>query len=153
MREIPNEQPIEILLVEDNLGDARLASEAFKDGSVRFASNLHHARDGIEALDFLHRRGDYANAVRPDIILLDLNMPRKDGREVLSEIKEDPDLKLIPVLVLTTSAAERDILQSYDLHANGYVSKPIDLDEFASVVDSIKSFWFATAQLPQEERE
>ncbi len=152
MRQIPNEQPIEILLVEDNSGDARLAIEAFKDGSVRFKSNLHHVKDGVEALDFLHRRGDHANAVRPDIVLLDLNMPRKDGREVLAEIKEDPNLKLIPVLILTTSQAERDIVQSYGLHANGYVSKPIDLDEFASVVDSIKSFWFATAKLPQEER-
>lgn len=152
MRQIPNEQPIEVLLVEDNPGDARLAMEAFKDGSMRFKCNLHHVKDGIEALDFLYQRGDYANAVRPDIVLLDLNMPRKDGREVLAEIKEDLDLKLVPVLILTTSAAERDILQSYGLHANGYISKPIDLDEFADVVDSIKSFWFATAQLPQEER-
>lgn len=148
--EIPNTQPIDVLLVEDNPGDARLAAEAFKDGAVRLKSNLHHVKDGIEALDFLYRRGRYSSAVRPDIVLLDLNLPRKDGREVLAEIKEDDDLKLIPVLILTTSQAERDILDTYSLHANGYVSKPLDLDEFAGIVDSIKHFWFTTAKLPQE---
>ncbi len=113
---------------------------------------MHHVKDGIEALDFLYRRGKYASAVRPDIVLLDLNLPRKDGREVLAEIKEDDDLKRIPVLILTTSQAERDILDTYNLHANGYVSKPLDLDEFAGIVASIKGFWFATAKLPQEDK-
>lgn len=150
MREIPNTQPIDVLLVEDNPGDARLAVEAFRDGEVRLKTKLHHVKDGIEALDFLYRRGEYASAARPDIVLLDLNLPRKDGREVLAEIKEDDDLKLIPVLILTTSQAERDILETYSLHANGYVSKPLDLDEFASVVESIQDFWFTTAKLPQE---
>ena len=152
MRKIPNTQPIDVLLVEDNPGDARLAVEAFKDGALRLRCNLHHVKDGIDALDFLYRREKYASAVRPDIVLLDLNLPRKDGREVLAEIKEDDDLKLIPVLILTTSQAERDILDTYSLHANGYISKPIDLDEFADVVDSIKSFWFTTAKLPQEDK-
>lgn len=152
MKEIPNTQPIDVLLVEDNPGDARLAVEAFKDGGSRLKSTLHHVKDGVEALDFLHRRGEHASAVRPDIVLLDLNLPRKDGREVLAEIKEDDDLKLIPVLILTTSQAERDILETYSLHANGYVSKPLDLDEFAGVVESIKDFWFTTAKLPQEDK-
>lgn len=138
--------------MEDNPGDARLAVEAFKDGASKLKSNLHHVKDGVEALDFLYRRGKYASAVRPDIVLLDLNLPRKDGREVLAEIKEDDDLKLIPVLILTTSQAERDIIDTYSLHANGYVSKPLDLDEFASVVESIKDFWFTTAKLPQEDK-
>lgn len=152
MREIPNDQPIEILLVEDNPGDARLAIEAFKDGADRLASRLHHVEDGVEALEFLRRQNSHSGAVRPDLILLDLNLPRKDGREVLAEIKEDPDLKLIPVLVLTTSLAERDIFETYNLHANGYVTKPLDLDEFAEVVASIQNFWFATAKLPQADR-
>lgn len=138
--------------MEDNPGDARLAAEAFEDGASKLKSNLHHVKDGVEALDFLYRRGKYASAVRPDIVLLDLNLPRKDGREVLAEIKEDDDLKLIPVLILTTSQAERDIIDTYSLHANGYVSKPLDLDEFASVVESIKDFWFSTAKLPQEDK-
>lgn len=149
MRKMPNVEPIEILLVEDNPGDARLAMEAFKDGARRFSHNLHHVKDGVEAMDFLRRRGEYATAVRPDLVLLDLNLPRKDGREVLAEVKEDDDLRLIPVLILTTSQAERDIFDTYGLHANGYVMKPIDLDEFSGVVDSIKEFWFATARLPQ----
>ena len=152
MTEIPNTQPIDVLLVEDNPGDARLAEEAFKDGGVRLKTTLHHVKDGVEALDFLYRRGEHVSAVRPDIVLLDLNLPRKDGREVLAEIKEDDDLKLIPVLILTTSQAERDILETYSLHANGYISKPIDLDEFSGVVDSIKDFWFTTAKLPQEDK-
>jgi len=150
VRETPNDQPIEILLVEDNPGDARLAIEAFKDGAGRLASRLHHVEDGVEALEFLRRRNP--DAARPDLILLDLNLPRKDGREVLAEIKEDPDLKLIPVLVLTTSQAERDIFETYNLHANGYVTKPIDLDEFTQIVASIQDFWFATAKLPQATR-
>lgn len=152
MRKIPNAQPIEILLVEDNPGDARLAIEAFKDGADRLASNLHRVEDGVEALEFLRRQNAHSDAVRPDLILLDLNLPRKDGREVLAEIKEDESLRLIPVLVLTTSRAERDILETYSLHANGYVTKPIDLDEFTEVVSSIQDFWFATAKLPQADR-
>lgn len=152
MRGIPNKQPIDVLLVEDNLGDARLAREAFKEGSSRFDSRLHHVQDGVEALDFLWKRGDYGSVPRPDIILLDLNLPRKDGREVLAEIKGDDDLKYIPVLILTTSQAERDICETYGLHANGFITKPINLDEFAGVVESIKDFWFATAKLPQEDK-
>jgi two-component system, chemotaxis family, response regulator Rcp1 len=149
---MPNTEPIEILLVEDNPGDARLAREAFKDGVERFFHNLYHVKDGVEAMDFLRRRGGFADAVRPDIVLLDLNLPRKDGREVLAEIKEDEGLRTIPVLVLTTSQAERDIFDTYSLHANGYVMKPLDLDEFTGIVDSIKAFWFATAKLPQEDK-
>jgi len=149
---VPNKSPIDVLLVEDNPGDARLAKEALKEGASKLDYRLHHVKDGVEALDFMFRKGDYATAVRPDIVLLDLNLPRKDGREVLAEIKEDDNLKLIPVLILTTSQAERDILDTYSLHANGYVSKPLDLDEFASVVASIQDFWFTTAKLPQEDK-
>lgn len=142
-----NTEPVEILLVEDNPGDARLAVEALKENKVR--NNLHHVKDGVEAMDFLHRRGAYAGAPLPDLILLDLNMPRKDGREVLKEIKDDPRLRLVPVVVLTTSAAERDLVQTYDSHANAYVMKPIDLDRFIEVVQAIESFWFTIVKLPQ----
>ena len=152
MSGVPNKSPIDVLLVEDNPGDARLAKEALKESASKLDYRLHHVKDGVEALDFMFRKGDYATAVRPDIVLLDLNLPRKDGREVLAEIKEDDNLKLIPVLILTTSQAERDILDTYSLHANGYVSKPLDLDEFASVVASIQDFWFTTAKLPQEDK-
>jgi two-component system, chemotaxis family, response regulator Rcp1 len=141
-----NTEPIEILLVEDNPGDARLAVEALKDSKVR--NNLYHVRDGVQAMDFLRRRGEYAGAIAPDLVLLDLNLPRKDGREVLEEIKEDPELKLIPVVVLTTSEAERDLVRTYDLHANAYVVKPIDLDRFIEVVQAIEDFWFAIVKLP-----
>jgi two-component system, chemotaxis family, response regulator Rcp1 len=141
-----NTEPIEILLVEDNPGDARLAEEALKDSKVR--NNLYHVRDGVEALDFLRRRGEYAGVTVPDLVLLDLNLPRKDGREVLEEIKEDPELKLIPVVVLTTSEAERDLVRTYDLHANAYVVKPIDLNRFIEVVQAIEDFWFAIVKLP-----
>jgi CheY-like chemotaxis protein len=147
----PNIEPIQILLVEDNQGDARLAAEALKENKVR--NNLHHVMDGVEAMDFLHRRGEYASTPVPDLILLDLNMPRKDGREVLEEIKEDPVLRHIPVVVLTTSAAERDLLQTYDRHANAYVIKPIDLDRFIEVVRAIESFWFTIVKLPQNGRD
>jgi two-component system, chemotaxis family, response regulator Rcp1 len=143
----PNTEPIEILLVEDNPGDARLAAEALKENKVR--NNLYHVKDGVEAMDFLFRRGEYAGAPLPDLILLDLNLPRKDGREVLEEIKENPGLRFIPVVVLTTSAAERDLVKSYDLHANAYVIKPIDLDQFIEVVQAIESFWFMVVKLPQ----
>ena len=141
-----NTEPIEILLVEDNPGDARLAVEALKESKVR--NNLYHVRDGVEAMDFLRRRGEYAGGIVPDLVLLDLNLPRKDGREVLEEIKEDPELKLIPVVVLTTSEAERDLVRTYDLHANAYVVKPIDLDQFVEVVRGIKDFWLTIVKLP-----
>lgn len=142
-----NVAPIQILLVEDNPGDARLASEALKDGRV--SNNLHHVTDGVEAMAFMRREGEYASAPRPDLILLDLNLPRKDGREVLSEIKDDPELKLVPVVVMTTSAAERDLIKSYDLHANAYVVKPMDLNQFIEVVRAIENFWFTVVKLPQ----
>ena len=142
-----NNEPIEILLVEDNPGDARLAAEALKENKVR--NNLYHVKDGVEAMDFLHRRGDYDGVPMPDLILLDLNLPRKDGREVLEEIKEDSALRSIPVVILTTSSAERDLVQTYDLHANAYVIKPIDLDQFIEVVRAIESFWFTIVKLPQ----
>jgi CheY-like chemotaxis protein len=142
-----NVAPIQILLVEDNPGDARLASEALKDGKV--SNNLYHVTDGVEAMAFMRREGEYASAPRPDLILLDLNLPRKDGREVLSEIKEDPELRLVPVVVMTTSAAERDLIKSYELHANAYVVKPMDLDQFIEVVQAIENFWFTVVKLPQ----
>jgi two-component system, chemotaxis family, response regulator Rcp1 len=141
-----NTEPIEILLVEDNPGDARLAVETLKDSKVH--NNLYHVKDGVEAMQFLHRQGEYADAPHPDLILLDLNLPRKDGREVLAEIKEDPELRLIPVVVLTTSEAERDLVRTYDLHANAYVLKPIDLHRFIEVVQAIEDFWFAIVKLP-----
>ncbi len=144
---MPNTEPIEILLVEDNLGDARLAEEALKENKVR--NNLYHVEDGVEAITFLRRRGEHAAAPRPDLILLDLNLPRKDGREVLVEIKEDPELRSIPVVVLTTSEAERDLLVTYEHHANAYIVKPIDLDRFIDVVQAIETFWFTIAKLPQ----
>lgn len=138
--------PVDILLVEDNLGDARLTREALKEGKVY--SNLHWVKDGVEALDFLNARGKYPEARRPDIILLDLNLPRKDGREVLHEIKNDEKLKHIPVVVLTTSKAEEDVLRSYELHANCYVAKPVDLEKFIMVVQSIDRFWLTVVTLP-----
>jgi chemotaxis family two-component system response regulator Rcp1 len=142
-----NTEPIEILLVEDNPGDARLAAEALKENKVR--NNLYHARDGVGAMDFLRRRGEYADVPIPDLILLDLNLPKKDGREVLEEIKHDSALRLIPVVVLTTSAAERDLVKTYGLHANAYIIKPIDLDQFIEVVRAIENFWFTIVRLPQ----
>ena len=141
-----NNEPIEILLVEDNPGDARLAVEALKDSKIN--NNLYHVKDGVEAMDFLRRQGGYAGVPVPDLVLLDLNLPRKDGREVLEEIKEDDELKLVPVVVLTTSEAERDLVRSYDLHANAYVVKPLDLDRFIEVVQAIEDFWFAIVKLP-----
>jgi CheY-like chemotaxis protein len=138
--------PIEILLVEDNPGDVRLTREALKEGKVY--SNLHTVKDGIEAMDFLRRKGEYADVPRPDIILLDLNLPKKDGREVLEEIKTDENLKRIPVVVLTTSKAEEDVLRTYNLHANCYVTKPVDLEKFIVVVKSIDVFWLTVVTLP-----
>jgi len=139
-------RPIEILVVEDNPGDVRLTVEALKEGKVR--NNLSVVADGVEALAFLRREGKYADAARPDLILLDLNLPKKDGREVLAEIKEDPNLRRIPVVVLTTSQEEKDILQAYDLRANAYITKPVDLDQFLTVVRSIEDFWLTIVKLP-----
>ena len=138
--------PIEILLVEDNPGDVRLTKEALREGKVY--SNLHTVKDGVEAMEYLRREGKYQDVPRPDIILLDLNLPRKDGREVLEEIKADQALRRIPVVVLTTSQAERDILTSYNLHANCYVTKPVDLEKFIVVVKSIDVFWLTVVTLP-----
>jgi CheY-like chemotaxis protein len=141
-------RPIEVLLVEDNPGDVRLTREALKEGKVR--NNLNVAIDGVEALAYLRREGKYADAVRPDLVLLDLNLPRKDGREVLAEIKGDPALRSIPVVVLTSSQAEQDIVRAYDLHANCYITKPVDLDQFITVVKTIEDFWFTIVKLPPE---
>jgi CheY-like chemotaxis protein len=141
-----NGRPIEILLVEDNPGDARLAQEALKEAKVK--NNMAIVGDGVEAMAYLRKEGDYADATRPDLILLDLNLPRKDGREVLGEIKNDDDLKRIPVVVLTVSKAEEDILKSYNLHANCFISKPVDLDQFLQVVKSIEDFWLSIVKLP-----
>ena len=137
---------IKILLVEDNPGDARLAKEALKDAKVR--NNLHWVEDGVEAIAFLRREGKYTDAPRPDVILLDLNLPKKDGREVLAEVKEDGDLKRIPVVILTVSDAEEDIIKTYNLHANCYIRKPLDLDRFIEVVKSIEEFWLTIVRLP-----
>ena len=137
---------IEILLVEDSPSDVRLTIEAFKDARVR--SNIQVVEDGMAALAFLRQEGRYADAPRPHLILLDLNLPKKDGREVLAEIKEDPNLRRIPVVVLTISQAEQDILRSYDLHANCYITKPVDLDAFIQVVQSIEDFWLTIVRLP-----
>lgn len=139
-------RPIEILMVEDNPGDVRLAQEALKENKI--LNNMHVTMDGEEAMAFLNREGIYEDAPRPDVILLDLNLPKKDGREVLGEIKKDPKLKRIPVVVLTTSRAEEDIIKTYDLHANCYITKPVDLDRFISVVKSIENFWLSIVKLP-----
>ncbi|HEY5933502.1 MAG TPA: response regulator [Kofleriaceae bacterium] len=141
-------KPIEILLVEDNPADVRLTQEALREGKVR--NNLHVARDGVEALEFLRRQGKFAGSPRPDLVLLDLNLPRKDGREVLAQVKDDDELKTIPVVVLTTSSAEIDILRSYSLHANCYITKPVDLEQFVKVVKTIDDFWLTVVRLPKE---
>ena len=150
MSDRKNAAPVEILLVEDNPGDVRLTKEALKEGKVY--NNLHWAKDGVEALEFLKRQGKHAKAPRPDIILLDLNLPKKDGREVLELVKKDVELKQIPVVVLTTSEAEEDVLKSYELHANCYVTKPVDLEKFIHVVQSIDRFWLTIVTLPPAER-
>lgn len=139
-------RPIDILLVEDNAGDARLAQEALKESKVR--NSLYVVEDGVEAMSFLKKEGKYSTVPRPDLILLDLNLPRKDGRQVLSEIKTDDNLKRIPVVVLTVSRAEEDILKTYDYHANCYITKPIDLTQFIEVVQSIEDFWLTIVKLP-----
>ena len=141
-------RPIDILLVEDNPGDVRLTVEALKEGKVN--NKLHVANDGMEAMAFLHRQGKYSDAPHPDLILLDLNLPKKDGHEVLAEIKKDSMLKHIPVVVLTGSTAGEDILKTYNLHANCYITKPIDLEQFIMVVKSIKDFWLTIVKMPSE---
>lgn len=146
MNLLPTSQAIEILLAEDNPGDVRLTREALHSNKIR--NRLHVAADGVAALAFLRREGEYAGAPRPDLILLDLNMPRKNGLEVLGEIKADPDLRRIPVVVLTTSSAEQDILASYDEHANCYIVKPVDLDRFVEVLQRIEGFWLEIVKLP-----
>ncbi len=139
-------QPIDILLVEDSPADVRLTREALKEAKV--VNALHVVKDGVAALAFLRREGKYADSPRPNLILLDLNLPKKDGREVLAEIKEDQDLKRIPVVVLTTSRAEEDIVRTYNLHANAYVTKPVDLTQFLQVIRSLEEFWLAVVTLP-----
>lgn len=143
-------QPVEILLVEDNPGDVRLTVDVLKEG--RLPNKVSVVHDGVEALAFLRREGQYAAAAFPDLILLDLNLPKKDGREVLEEIKKAPDLRHIPVVVLTSSTADQDILKAYDLHANCYVNKPLDLERFIKVVHSIEEFWFTIVSLPTGQR-
>ncbi len=139
-------QPIEILMIEGNQGDVRLAQEAPRDAKV--PNHMNSVKDGVEALAFLRREGSYHAMPRPDLILLDLNLPRKNGREVLAAIKDSDDLRRIPVVVLTTSQDERDILSAYNLHANCYIVKPVDLDQFIQIVQSIKDFWFQIVRLP-----
>jgi len=139
-------RPIEILLVEDNPGDIRLTQEVLKEGKVQ--NNLRIVENGVEAISFLHKDGKYSSALTPDLILLDLNLPKKDGREVLQEIKNDDELKKIPIVVLTTSQAEEDILKVYNLNANCYISKPVELDEFINVVKSVEDFWLSIVKLP-----
>lgn len=146
MMTINDGRPIEILLVEDSAADIRLTVEALKEGKVK--NHLSIARDGEETLDFLRQQNGHENAPRPDLILLDLNLPKKDGREVLQEIKADPNLKRIPVVVMTTSQAEEDIIKAYNLSANCYITKPVDLDKFIAVVRSIEDFWLSIVRLP-----
>ena len=137
---------IDILLVEDNPGDARLTMEVIKENKI--VNNLHHVSDGVEAMAFLRKQGQYFDVPHPDLILLDLNMPKMDGREVLENMKQDAQLKRIPVVVLTTSQAEEDVFRSYDLHANCYICKPVDLDQFIEVIKSINNFWVSIVRLP-----
>ncbi len=140
-------RPIEILLVEDSPSDAELTVEALKDGKI--SNNLNVVEDGVQAIDFVRRRNTFSQAPRPDLILLDLNLPRKDGREVLAELKGDPDLRSIPVVVLTTSRADKDILCAYNLNANCYITKPVDFRQFLDVVSSIEQFWLSVVTLPR----
>lgn len=146
MNSFEEARPIEILLVEDDPGDTLIAREALEHSKV--ANSLHCVVNGEEALAFLRRQGEYADAPRPDLVLLDLNLPRRDGREVLAEIKSDPDLLRIPVVILTTSQAEEDVLKSYDLHANAYVTKPVDFERFVEVVQKVDEFFFTIVRLP-----
>ena len=141
-------RPIEILLAEDNPGDILLTQEALAEAKIH--NTLHVAKDGVEAMAFLRKEEPYTDAPTPDLILLDLNMPRKSGREVLAEVKSDPDLRRIPVVILTTSESEEDILATYNLHANCYVTKPVDLEQFEKVVRSVEEFWFSIVRLPRK---
>jgi CheY-like chemotaxis protein len=150
MDRVPNAKLIDILLVEDNPADARLTREAFIDSKM--VNTLHHVRNGDEAMAFLNRTPPYADAPRPDVVLLDLNMPGMDGRAVLAEMKADPHLKTIPVVVLTTSEAEEDIARSYELHCNCYVTKPVDFDKFVTIVQAIDEFWVSVVRLPPQPR-
>jgi chemotaxis family two-component system response regulator Rcp1 len=150
MKQQDNSKLVDILLVEDNEGDARLAKEAMRDSKIR--NTLHHVSDGEEAMAFLRKEGQYAKAPRPDLVLLDLNLPKKDGRQVLAEIKNDDELKRIPVVILTVSSAEEDILKSYNLHANCFITKPIDLSQFMKVVRSVEDFWLTIVKLPNGEK-
>lgn len=139
-------RPVEFLLAEDNPGDVRLTKEALRESKI--SNNLNVVPDGVEAMAFLRRDGKYADAPRPDVILLDLNLPKKDGREVLAEVKADPSLRLIPVVIITSSEAEQDVLRTYELHANCYVTKPVDLEQFIKVIQSIETFWLTIVTLP-----
>ncbi|MBI5587019.1 MAG: response regulator [Deltaproteobacteria bacterium] len=141
-----NGDPIEILMVEDNPSDVRLTREAFKDAKVR--NRMHVAVDGEDAMAYLRQEGKHRDALKPDLILLDLNLPKKNGREVLSEIKADPDLKRIPVVILTTSDDEKDVFTAYDLHVNAYIKKPVDLDQFIKIVEAVEDFWLTVVKLP-----
>lgn len=143
------QRPIEILMVEDSPSDAELTIEALS--AAKIANHLTHVEDGVDAMNLLRRQGPYADAPRPDLILLDLNLPRKDGREMLAELKQDPILKTIPVVVLTTSRSEQDVLRSYELHANCYITKPVDFSQFMDVVKSIEHFWLTVVTLPKED--
>lgn len=139
-------RPVDILLVEDNPADIRLTREALKENKI--VNTLAVALDGVEAMKYLHKQGKYSKVTKPDLILLDLNLPKKDGREVLAELKQDNNLKRIPVVILTSSQAEEDILKSYNLHANCYITKPVDFDQFLKVVNAIEDFWFTIVKLP-----
>jgi two-component system, chemotaxis family, response regulator Rcp1 len=143
-------KPVDVLLVEDNPGDVRLTIEVLKEAKI--INKLSVATDGVEAMDFLQKKGKFQDAPRPDLILLDLNLPKKDGREVLAEIKTDPDLKRIPVVILTTSQDEQDILKSYNLHANCYITKPVDLTQFIAVVKAVENFWVSIVKLPPKKQ-
>ena len=149
MNPVTTGRPIDILLAEDSSTDVMLTKAALKFAKMR--NNLHVVKDGVEVMSFLRKEGQYAGAPRPDLILLDLNMPRKDGREVLTEVKNDDDLKFIPVVVLTTSQAQEDVIKAYGLHANCYISKPVDFEQFTNVVRAIDNFWFTVVTLPAEE--
>jgi chemotaxis family two-component system response regulator Rcp1 len=144
-----NVESIDILLVEDNPGDVRLTREALKDAKV--LNEVYVAQDGVEAMQFLRKQGAFPNAPMPDMILLDLNLPKKDGRQVLAEIKGDPKLRHIPVVILTTSKADEDIIKTYNLHANAYITKPVDLDRFIEIIHTLEEFWFSIVKLPPKE--
>jgi two-component system, chemotaxis family, response regulator Rcp1 len=148
MSTLPSRVPHQIVLVEDDLGDIRLTETTLKECGLNYCLNV--LRNGEDAMAFLRREGRYSDAPRPDLILLDLNLPRKDGREVLAEAKSDPNLRRIPIVVLTTSSASSDIIKSYDLHANSYITKPVELDEFVAIVKSVENYWLRTVQIPKE---